>query len=124
MENLTDLSLVRNWKQAVVFYVAYVILGTLLGAISGGFSALFFGSTEFQTNFDLGARVGAMVAIIYTLVLGLLVLKSKGLFKNFPSILMILISVLIALFVGNFGGLILIAIMTTFKNGKYSSDIS
>ncbi|GFN35892.1 hypothetical protein [Tepidimicrobium xylanilyticum] len=40
MKNLTDFALQRNWKQAIGFYIAYLILVFFIGALVGGIVGL------------------------------------------------------------------------------------
>ncbi|RUO29747.1 hypothetical protein CWE12_07180 [Aliidiomarina sedimenti] len=108
--NLTNFLYERSAKQAFGFYLAYVILGVLIGALAGGIAGTIVGS---ENAFEVGARTGTIVAIIYTLVLGLLIAKSKGLLNSFPTLVLIALAGVICFFIGALGGLIPIAYLST-----------
>lgn len=104
-KNLTDFSYKRNLKEAIGFYLAYLLLGVILGGIAG---ALFV-----SQGFNQGVRVGTIVSIILSLVISGLLLKEKNLFRNFSYILLALLSGILAAFGGSLLGLIIPAVITT-----------
>jgi hypothetical protein len=108
--DLTDFSRVRNFKEALGFYLAYLLLAVLfiflLGMISG----------VVGLNFDNdGLVVGALIILVEVLVLSVLILKAKNLYKNFTYILLSLLSCLLAILGGGLLGLIIPAYFTTLK---------
>ena len=112
-KNLTNFSYKRNWKEAIGFYLAYFIVGLILGGIGGALSSIQSGATTFSEGFSSGLGVGAMVAIVYCLVVAILVLAQRKLYKNFGYVILALLSAILAAFGGSLLGLIIPAFMTT-----------
>jgi uncharacterized membrane protein YoaK (UPF0700 family) len=112
-KNLTDLSYKRNWKEAIGFYLAYLLLGFILGAVAGAFMAAQSGATTFDQGFNQGVSIGAMVGIAYSLIVACALLWKKKLYKNFGYVLLALVSGILAAFGGSLLGLIIPAVITT-----------
>ena len=109
---LTDFGHERTGKEALGFYLAYLVFIIILGALVGGTSAVMVHHDE--GAYDLGVRVGAVVAVIVSVTLPLLILRAKKIF-SFGGLLLVLLSGLLALFIGGIGGLIPAAYLTTKK---------
>ena len=112
-KHLTTFSYKRNWKEAIGFYIAFLILGLVLG----GIAAVFGGASSGNATFNEGVKIGALVSIIYCLLISGLLLKEKRLFKNFVYILLALVSGLLAGLGGGLLGMIIPAFLTTRENG-------
>jgi len=106
-ENLTDLGLRRTSKQAIGFYLAYFLIFILIGGICGGLFGVITGNSDFVT----GMRVGQTVVTILCLALAIAITLKKNQI-GFKSILLILLSGILSLFLGALGGLIPIAFLT------------
>lgn len=108
MKNLTDFAMKRNWKQAVIFYIAYLILELLIAALFGGLTGLID-----PYNVEEKAEiVGHIVGFIYVLVLYFTVYIKKKL-NSFAFILLGVVTGVVELFLGNIISLIIVAILTT-----------
>ena len=114
---LTDFSYTRSIKEALGFYLAYLLLGIILGAIIGALYASFSleSSADFTEGYIAGQKAGAVVAIAYPLVLSYLVLSKKKLLGNFGYLLLGLLSAILAIFGGALLGLVPAAYLTTKK---------
>ena len=108
-KNLTNFGYQRDMKEALGFYIAYLILLMLVSGVSAGILGLAAG----HGSFSFGLQVGAVVAVIISLAISFWVLKEKKLLSNFFLIILALLSGLLALFIGGLGGLIPAAYLTT-----------
>ena len=108
MGKLSDLSLKRNWKQAIVFYLAYLLLSFLVGALAGAIA----GIINPDNVIELASKAGTIVGSIYCLVLYFSVYIKKKM-SSFPFILMGAVAFLVSLFLGTILSLIFVAILTT-----------
>lgn len=112
--NLTDFSAKRTGKQALGFYLAYLVLGLILGAIFGLLGGIFLarGNTD-SAAYTAGVQGGMLVAIFYPIVISFLVLRGKKLTGNFSYILLAVLSGILGYFGGALLGLIPAAYLTT-----------
>ncbi len=117
MNNLTDFSLERNWKQAIGFYFAYLLLGFLIGALIGGITGIID-----PYNLELPATIGEVAGTIYCLVLYFAIYVRKRL-NSFLFIILGLVAAVINLFFGNIVSLIIVALLTT-REDKTETDIT
>ena len=101
-KNLTNFGYQRNFKEAVGFYVAYLLFNAIIAAIVGATVSL----TKTGSFFNFGISVGSTVAIINCFGLSLLISKEKGLLGNLGVIMLVILSGLLAMFAGGLGGLI------------------
>lgn len=113
--NLLNLSYRRNRKEAVGLYIAYLII-IMLGSMV--FSGLLGLATGNENSFEFGLRIGNIIAIITSLSLSFLILKSKNLMGNFFYILLSLLSGLLAYFGGGILGLIPVSFLSTRQENK------
>jgi hypothetical protein len=111
-KHLTDFGYKRNAKEAIGFYIAYLILIMISGALLAGALAIIINEPD---NFELGLRVGSITAMVITLGVAFLVLKAKKLLGNFGYILLVLLAGILAIFAGGLGGLIPVSYLTTRK---------
>jgi len=100
--HLTDFGYQRNWKEAIGFYLAYLVLTMLVGGLLAGVTSTFFvpETDSFEQGFDFGVKVGTFVAVVITLLLGGVILKKKNLLHGFGYILLLLVSGILAFFAG------------------------
>ncbi len=125
-KHLMDFSYERNWKEAIGFYLAFLLMGLLaisiLAGIVGGF--ILDQASTFQSGFTVGMRVGIIAGPIYALIISCIVLKEKKLYKKFGYVLLVLVSVIIASLVGLVVSMLIPAFLTTRKNlGKVDTEI-
>ncbi|MFW5808422.1 MAG: hypothetical protein ACOCWH_05165 [Spirochaetota bacterium] len=117
-KNLTVFEYTRSVKEAIGFYLAYLLLFIVVGAVFGAVAS-------FVTTMDpvaAGTRAGMLVAFLLTAYLAFSLLRRKRLLNNFGFILLALLSVLLALILGGIGGLIPVAYLTTRPNGDGVTD--
>ncbi|MCH7541461.1 hypothetical protein IH981_01630 [Patescibacteria group bacterium] len=107
--NLTDLSFTRNFKQAVGFYIAYLILIAITAALLGGLFSLVAGNN----SFDDGVNVGIYLAVIFSVIISFSILYKKKLIGNFVYLIIAITSGVLALFGGGLLGLIPAAYLST-----------
>jgi RsiW-degrading membrane proteinase PrsW (M82 family) len=110
---LTDFSYKRTDKEALGFYLAYLLVIIIVSAI---LTSLFGGADTFYPNTRI--RIGTSVAIACSLLLSFFVLSHKKLNDSFGFILLSLLSGLIATFGGGLLGLIIPAVLTTKDKKK------
>ncbi len=115
-KKLTEFSYKRNWKEAVGFYLSYLLMGLILGFIAGAL----FGIIMPNRNLSEGLKIGVIVGAIYTLIISSIVLVQRKLYKNFGWIILTLLSVILTIFGGAILGLIIPAFMTTRGIGTES----
>ena len=106
---MTDFSFKRSRKQALGFYLGYLVLIVLVGAVVGAV----FGLISGNGNLELGLRVGNIMAILLALGLSFAILSKKKLTDNFGLILVALLSGLLAFVGGGILGLIPAAYLST-----------
>lgn len=110
-KNLTDFSYKRSGKEAIGFYIGYLVLIILVGALFGVILGLFFG----DRSFEIGLRIGNLFAILVTIILSFVILSKKNLMNNFGLILVAVLSGLLAFLGGGLLGLIPAAYLSTKK---------
>ncbi|KKQ80821.1 MAG: hypothetical protein UT02_C0002G0046 [Parcubacteria group bacterium GW2011_GWC2_38_7] len=110
-KNLTKLGFKRTAKQAIGFYLAYLLLLLLCAGLLGGILAVVLNDTNLIAQISL--KLGNIIAITVTLILSFFILKAKKLLGNFKYILVALLSGFLALFLGALAGLIPVAYLTT-----------
>ncbi len=113
-EHLTDFGYVRTRKQALGFYIVYLLLTALCAAIIGAFVAFFI----YEDAFDVGVKLGTIVGIIGSITLSFLILSAKKLTGNFWLLLFALIGGLLQTLGGGVISLIIPAYLTTLKKHK------
>ncbi len=113
-EKLGELRMVRTNKQAVGFYLAYLLGFVLLGALIGGVMGAIFGDIIEQTAF----KVGGLMSVALTLGLGSAILNKKKLNNETNLWLVVLAGGVLALFGGGILGLVPVAYLTTKKPRK------
>lgn len=114
--NLTNFSCQRNWKEAIIFYIAYSMLGLFTAVVLGGI----IGSFSID-GYYTGYIVGILFAPIYTVILYFGVYIKK----RINSIVFIFVGIFAAYIAFQFGiffSVIIIAILTTRGNGKSTKD--
>lgn len=109
MENIFDLKLQRTTRQAWSFYFLYLILGVFLMMLIGYLSLIFVGE---YSAFDLGMRIGQFSAVMVTMILGVLMLKAKGLMQSGKAVFTVVLAVSLSMLAGLLGGLIPLAILS------------
>lgn len=107
--NLTNLSVKRTTKQAIGFYIAYLILIALSGGLIGGLISLVTRSGDFDT----GLIMGTYAAVIFSVVISFIIIYKKNLLGNYLYLVLVILSGILALGGGGLLSLIPAAYLTT-----------
>jgi len=111
---LTDFSYKRCVKEAVGFYIAYLVMLLIITIILIILTILITGQ-EGQHTSNLAIRIGAISAMISCIVISFIILYKKKLTNNFILIFVALLSCVLAYFGGALLGLIPVAYLSTRK---------
>ncbi len=120
---LSNFSLKRTAKQAVGFYIVYLVLLIVLAVVVGLVAGAVLNASNssitnsFASSFSFGIGLGAVISVVCIIILGILILKGKKSYKNPVSIICVLIAIVLGVFGGALLGLIPLAYLTTRKNG-------
>ncbi len=110
-KKLSDLAYVRSGKEALGFYLAYLLLvfiASTVGAyIFGGLNSPGAGS------FQVGINIGTIVAIVCCIIITYLIFVQRRSGNTFSAFLISLLAGFLAMLGSGFLGLILPAIVTT-----------
>jgi len=112
---LIDFSYKRSGKEALGFYLAYLLLSILLGGLVGGVYGLVVG-IKGPEGFQTGIRAGHVISILLIIMLSVVILCKQKLSAHFVCWLLALAAVALTLFFGVIFGLIPLAFLTTRKN--------
>ncbi|HPW89969.1 MAG TPA: hypothetical protein PLJ40_00930 [Paludibacteraceae bacterium] len=111
-KKLTDFGYQRTTKEAIGFYLAYLLM---VMVVAGVLAAILGVIVQSNDTFNLGVKIGTTVAIIASLGISFWILKEKKLLSNFGLILL-------AVFIGGIGGLIPAAYLTTRPAANSDSE--
>ena len=115
---LTEYGLQRTGKQALGFYLAYLLLGFVLGMVFGFIAALIAKGIPSQSAMIAGSIAAVILCAALTIAIG----AKKARLVSFPTLFLLLAAVLCALAAGALGGLIPVAFMTTMENRSQPPD--
>lgn len=115
-QHLTNFGYKRNLKEAVGFYLAYLLfvmicsfLVTVIFSLATGVGA----EESLQESMNIGIRYGSVVGMISSIGISTLMVWKKGLLGEFKYLVVILISGILAFFGGGVLGLIPAAYLST-----------
>lgn len=114
-KKLTDLETKRTILQAIGFYLAYLLLYVLIGAFVGAITAFVY--PEKATYNDI-FRIGVILSVVLSILISFISIYEKDRFDHFGMLILAILSGILSIFAGGFGGLIPIAIMTTFPSKR------
>jgi hypothetical protein len=118
--NLFDFSFDRTAKQAIGFYITWlVIISVACGLVSAAASPL-LGASNFQTGFSSGVKVGQSFSILADTVVAFWILKSKHSF-SFGNVVLAFLAGVLSILGGGLLGLIPAAYLTTRPNNTERS---
>jgi len=103
-KKLVDFDYKRTTKEALGFYLAYLLLNFVVGAVIG---------TLAQQDFSTSWTLGSYGAVVTQFILGILIIRNRNLYKNFVYIILVLLSVGLSYWGGGLLGLIPLAYLTT-----------
>jgi hypothetical protein len=110
--HLFDFGYQRSTKEALGFYIAYLVLAIVAAMLLGGVAGMI---GEGDTAYELGVKIGSIVAVVASVVLSFLIIRAKRLY-SFGMILLGIVSGLLALITGGLGGFIPVAYLSTREN--------
>jgi hypothetical protein len=110
--NLTNLSYQRNKKEAIGFYITYLVITILLGTIISAIVGVIVG----HSSFSLGIKIATLTALVVSVALSFLVIKRKKVTDNYGYIILALLSGVLALLGGGILGLIPTTYLSTRKS--------
>lgn len=113
LKNLTNFSYKRSWKEALGFYLTYLLVSISLGGIGDMFFGILSRALIIDRNFYSSANIGTMIIILFCLIIACMVLTRRKLYANFGYVILVLLSGILASFGGSLLGLIIPAFMTT-----------
>ena len=111
-KNLNNLEIKRSWKEAVVFYIVYLIATLIIGVVLTVFAAIIFNVTPENAK-DFGIKVGTGMAIVISTFLTYYILKKKGILKEPSSLAYIFATCVFSGLGGALLGLIIPSFLTT-----------
>ncbi len=110
-KHLKDFGHRRTAKEALGFYIVYLLATALFAAIIGALAGVFI-----QENaFEAGVQFGTVIGIIVSITLSFLILSKKGLTNSYLLLLLALFGGLLQLVGGGIVSLIVPAYLTTVK---------
>jgi hypothetical protein len=115
-KHLTNFGYERNKKEALGFYLAYLILFVLIGAMVVVIIGVATNTvpTNFSDTFTKGEEVGAAIVGLGSATLSILILSAKK-ESRYGFVLLALISGVLCLFGGGLFGFIIPAYFTTLR---------
>lgn len=116
--NLFDFGFKRNWKQAIGFYLVFLVIGFVICALAGGLAGVIVSFLNVANVQESAAKYGMIsgvgTALIFSYVLLIGVLKKKNKLISLYSVLLILPALLVP-FSGLLFILIIVSILTTLE---------
>ncbi len=123
--HLTDFKFRRTTKQAVGFYIVYLLATVLIvGIIS--YMYLEMSGRSFSSDdesFSVVAQVDSKAVVVIVLALSILILNAKKLIRNSRSLIIVLIAVAFTFVGGGLLGFIPVAYLTTLEPLKKVKEI-
>ena len=105
----------RTPKEALGFYLAYLLLTALLGGLTSFLLVPYDPSMGFADEFQASAAVGQNTVVIFCLALSFMILYKKKKLQSFGLVLIGVLSGFCAIFLGGLLGLVPTAYLTTIK---------
>lgn len=120
-KNLTDFGYKRTKLEAFGFYVAYFVFGFIIGAVANVIlvSIISPGANTSEAVLEaskIASPYVVLISCVYTTSLAALIMKAKGLFKDFGMIVLLVVTTGLTAILGCLGGLIPVAIISTSSN--------
>lgn len=106
--HLTAYGYQRSGKQAIGFYIAYLLFGLLLGMVAGGTAAVLSGDPT-----QYGMMAGAVIGVVYCFFLAATILAKRNILFTVKGMVLLVGTLLLAILLGALGGLIPIAYAST-----------
>ncbi|MDE2589281.1 MAG: hypothetical protein KGL95_06410 [Patescibacteria group bacterium] len=103
-KNLLNFKVKRTGKQAIGFYLAFLLFNSLFGA------AL---ALTFAGDYNSGVTVGAYGALLVVVVLSVLILRERKRYKSYFFLVFVVVALILTRIGGSLLGLIPLAYLTT-----------
>ncbi len=119
-KKLTEFGYVRSPKEALGFYLAWLFITIFAAAVCGSFVGVLLGggSADIYDTYGLGVKAGATVAVFLCTTFTVLICREKRRLRTYSSILLILCTAFLALFLGGILGLIIPSYLSTLPPKK------
>lgn len=111
---LNDFSYQRSTKEAIGFYLAYLLLIVLVSIGLSIPASIIFAGNEMEA-YRVGSMVGIITAISISMGTSILIIREKKLTKNTGLLLLVPLAGVLAFLAGGLGGLIPSAYLSTRK---------
>lgn len=108
LKDIGNLSMKRNWKEAIVFYVAYLLLLLLICFLTG----LIIGVFNPNYSVETVEKIATFIIAAYCIILYFTVYFKKKM-SSFPFIILGLVTAIISFLLGEILALIIVAFLTT-----------
>lgn len=117
LKDIGNLSMKRNWKEAIVFYVAYLLLLLLICFLTGVIIGVFNPNYSVETV----EKIATFIIAAYCIILYFAVYFKKKM-SSFPFIILGLVAAIISFLLGEILALIIVAFLTT-RDDESGSNI-
>ena len=120
-KNLMEFGYKRSKLEAFGFYIAYFVLGFIIGAVA---NMILVPMVAPGANTPEAAIVASkitapyivLISCVYTTLLAVIIMKAKGLFKDFGMILLLVATTGLTAVLGCLFGLIPVAVLSAMNN--------
>ena len=112
-----DLSKKRNYKEAFLFYLFYLLITVLSAAFIGAIVGILLSKDEFSQR-QIGINMGLWISVIISLSLSFSMIQQKNYEDNVKIVVISLISGPLAYFGGAVFGLLPLLYLSTLKINK------
>lgn len=117
IKNIGNLSMKRNWKEAIVFYVVYLLLLLLICFLTGVIIGIFNPNYSVETV----EKIATFIIAAYCIILYFAVYFKKKM-SSLPFIMLGLVTAIISFLLGEILALIIVAFLTT-RNDESESNV-
>jgi hypothetical protein len=118
--NLFDFSFTRTTKQAIGFYIVWLVMLAIGSSLVSAAASPLLGAKTFKSGFSEGVRIGQSFIIIADTILAFWILKSKNAF-SLGNIVLAFLAGGLSILGGGLLGIIPIAYLTTRPNNANRS---
>ncbi|MFQ3876654.1 hypothetical protein ACLK3A_19260 [Leptospira kirschneri] len=103
-KKIIDFAYQRSWKEAVVFYIVWLIIIIIFSGLISSIAIGLLGivSLKFlpKESFQIGVKIGSFIAVVSCLLISFTILKKKNLHTHIGFILIGLFSGILAVILG------------------------
>ncbi|MBM2890303.1 hypothetical protein [Leptospira interrogans] len=121
-KKISDFAYQRSWKEAVVFYIIWLIIIIIFSGLISSIAIGLLGIVGLkflpEESFQIGVKIGNFIAVVGCLLISFTILKKKNLHTHIGFILIGFFSGILAVILGGFGGLIPCLYLSTLPNNS------